>query len=74
MSETVIVKTIESVLNQTYKEIEYLIVDGDSKDKTVEIAESYRESLQLRGIWHRLIKLLKSLKRQRDHLYMLVVV
>ena len=41
-SEAVIKKTIESVLNQTYTDIEYLIIDGASKDKTVEIAESYR--------------------------------
>ena len=54
-SETVIAKTIESVLNQTYKEIEYLIVDGDSKDKTVEIAESYRERLEAEGIEYKVI-------------------
>lgn len=54
-SETVIAKTIESVLNQTYREIEYLIVDGDSKDKTVEIAESYRERLEAEGIEYKVI-------------------
>ncbi len=54
-SEAVIAKTIESVLNQTYKEIEYLIVDGDSKDKTVEIAESYRERLEAEGIEYKII-------------------
>ena len=40
-SEATISKTIESVLNQTYCDMEYIIVDGDSKDKTVEIARSY---------------------------------
>lgn len=54
-SEAVIAKTIESVLNQTYREIEYLIVDGDSKDKTVEIAESYRERLEAEGIEYKVI-------------------
>lgn len=42
-SERTIGRTIESVLNQTYGNIEYIIVDGTSKDKTVDIAESYRE-------------------------------
>lgn len=36
-----IATAIESVLNQTYTNIEYLVIDGLSKDNTVEIAESY---------------------------------
>ena len=40
-SEETISRTIESVLNQTYEKIEYIIIDGASKDKTVEIAKSY---------------------------------
>jgi glycosyltransferase involved in cell wall biosynthesis len=35
-------KTIESILNQTYAKIEYIIVDGKSTDKTLEIAGAYR--------------------------------
>ncbi|MPN05753.1 hypothetical protein SDC9_153006 [bioreactor metagenome] len=43
-SEKTIAKTIESVLNQTYGKIEYIIVDGASMDKTVEVARKYQEA------------------------------
>ena len=36
--------TIESVLRQTYRDIEYIIVDGESKDDTMEIVRSYEPS------------------------------
>ena len=36
---------IESVLSQTYKDIEYIIVDGASSDGTVEIIESYGDKI-----------------------------
>lgn len=49
-SEAVIKKTIESVLKQTYTDIEYLIIDGASNDKTVEIAESYKDAFAQKGI------------------------
>lgn len=47
--------TIESVLRQTYGDMEYLIIDGKSGDRTVEIAESYRRDLEDRGIAYRVI-------------------
>lgn len=41
-SDKTIARTIESVLNQTYDNIEYIIVDGASKDNTVQIAQQYQ--------------------------------
>ena len=40
-SEKTIAKTLESVLNQTYSDIEYIIVDGASSDGTVKVAKSF---------------------------------
>ena len=39
-----IARTIESVLNQTYGNIEYIIVDGASKDDTVQVARQYQQA------------------------------
>jgi glycosyltransferase involved in cell wall biosynthesis len=38
--------TIESVLSQTYSDIEYIVIDGKSKDKTVEILQSYDDRIK----------------------------
>lgn len=37
--------TIESVLEQSYKDIEYIIVDGNSKDETMAIVTSYGDKV-----------------------------
>ncbi len=54
-SEKSIRRTIESMLAQTYSDIEYWIIDGKSKDKTVEIAESYRTAMEERGVEYHIV-------------------
>lgn len=43
--------TIESVLRQTYRDIEYIIVDGASKDDTLEIVRTYEPRFEGRMRW-----------------------
>lgn len=43
--------TIESVLRQTYRDIEYIIVDGASKDDTLEIVREYEPRFGGRMRW-----------------------
>ena len=39
--------TIKSVLNQTYKNIQYIVVDGASTDNTMEVVERYRDKIDI---------------------------
>ena len=41
--------TVQSVLSQSYPHIEYVVIDGNSNDGTVEILEEFRDEISVRG-------------------------
>lgn len=61
-SQAFLEQTIQSVLQQTYPNIEYIIVDGDSQDGTKEIINKYKNNINHfisekdEGIYHALNK------------------
>ncbi|MCR5747808.1 MAG: glycosyltransferase [Lachnospiraceae bacterium] len=55
-AEKTISDTFEAMLAQTYTgPIEYIVKDGCSSDRTLDIAESYRERFEQRGIEFKLV-------------------
>jgi len=61
-------KTIESVIDQTYSDFEYIIVDGGSQDGSVEIIKKYEKHIKYwisesdNGIYNAMNKGLKAAK------------
>jgi len=50
-SSKTLATTIDSVIAQTFKDFEYIIVDGGSKDDTVDIIKKYQNSLNNKIKW-----------------------
>ena len=46
-SEKTLENTIKSVIGQNYDDLEYIIIDGGSKDGTLKIAEQYKKYISV---------------------------
>jgi len=66
--EALLERTIKSIINQSYTSIEYIIIDGKSTDKTVEIIEKYSEKISFwqsepdKGLYYAMNKGIKLAK------------
>ena len=54
-AEAVLQRTLDSVLCQSYEDVEHLIIDGDSKDTTLAMAESYKRQSDTSDNGHQVI-------------------
>ncbi len=54
-AEAVVKRTLDSVLCQTYEDIEHLIIDGASTDHTLSLAEDYKKQSDESGCGHKII-------------------
>ena len=61
-AEAVLQRTLQSVLNQTYEGVEHLIIDGASKDGTLQMAGDYKRESDQSERGHKVI-----IKSEPDH-------
>lgn len=54
-SENTIIETFNSILDQEYENIEYIVIDGKSKDKTVDIIKKYENKFKEKKIEYKWI-------------------
>ena len=54
-AEAVLQRTLQSVLRQTYGGVEHLIIDGASKDSTLQMAEDYKRLSDQSELGHKVI-------------------
>ena len=54
-SEKTISDTIESVLNLDFQDFEYIIIDGNSSDSTLEVIQSFVPKFEVKGVSYKFI-------------------
>lgn len=54
--ESYLSRMLDSILEQTYKDLEMILVDGGSTDQTVKLAESYQEKFQREEIEYHVVR------------------